>query len=199
MYEVTEGTQGSISAGHTFDPAHQEDVESLAVHGDVLYSTSRDFCIKKWDLSSKRQLQVLIAFFFMAHCGLWGICHAFGIEPALALLLILDQSFILFFRLPIRKLCLSAVRQCPGWLAQRSGHCSRLSCACERVPQRPAATLACRLASPPRRSPGPWHVHQWPGDQRQPAVHCLRVSHSHPLIMVHVKPSLPVRLQNNEL
>lgn len=58
MYEVTEGAQGSISAGHTFDPAHQEGVESLAVNRDILYSSSRDFCIKKWDLSRKQQLQV---------------------------------------------------------------------------------------------------------------------------------------------
>lgn len=58
MYEVSEGAQGSIAPCHTFDPSHQDSVESLAVHGDVLYSGSRDFYIKKWDLSSKQQLQV---------------------------------------------------------------------------------------------------------------------------------------------
>lgn len=64
MYEVTDGAQGSISAGHTFDPAHQDSVESLAMNGDVLYSSSRDFHIKKWDLSRKQQLQVPIALLF---------------------------------------------------------------------------------------------------------------------------------------
>lgn len=58
MYEVAEGAQGSISSSHTFDPAHQDGVESLAVHGDVFYSGSRDYYIKKWDLASKQLLQV---------------------------------------------------------------------------------------------------------------------------------------------
>lgn len=58
MYEVGEGTQGSIGSGHTFDPAHQDGVESLRVHGDAFFSGSRDRCIRKWDLASKRLLQV---------------------------------------------------------------------------------------------------------------------------------------------
>lgn len=58
MFEVAEGAQGSISSCQTFEPAHQDGVESLAVHGDVFYSGSRDYCIKKWDLTSKRLLQV---------------------------------------------------------------------------------------------------------------------------------------------
>lgn len=58
MFEVAEGVQGSITSSHTFDPAHQDGVESLAVHGDVFYSGSRDYYIKKWDLASQRLLQV---------------------------------------------------------------------------------------------------------------------------------------------
>ncbi|KAM4615073.1 kinesin-like protein KIF21A isoform 2-T2 [Polymixia lowei] len=57
MFEVAEGVQGSISASHTFDPAHQDGVESLVVHSDSFYSGSRDYCIKRWDLASKRLLQ----------------------------------------------------------------------------------------------------------------------------------------------
>ncbi|KAI9516950.1 Kinesin-like protein kif21a [Dissostichus eleginoides] len=57
MFEVAEGAQGSISSSQSFDPAHQDGVESLVVHGDVFYSGSRDFYIKKWDLASKRLLQ----------------------------------------------------------------------------------------------------------------------------------------------
>uniref|UniRef100_A0A8D3BCJ5 Kinesin family member 21A n=1 Tax=Scophthalmus maximus TaxID=52904 RepID=A0A8D3BCJ5_SCOMX len=56
-FEVAEGAQGSISSSHTFEPAHQDGVESLAVHGDVFYSGSRDYYIKKWDLASKQLLQ----------------------------------------------------------------------------------------------------------------------------------------------
>ncbi|KAM6895695.1 kinesin-like protein KIF21A [Xenentodon cancila] len=57
MFEVAEGAQGSIPSSHTFDPAHQDSVESLTVHGDVSYSSSRDCYIKKWDLASRRLLQ----------------------------------------------------------------------------------------------------------------------------------------------
>ncbi|CAG01175.1 unnamed protein product, partial [Tetraodon nigroviridis] len=57
MYEVGEGTQGSIGSSHTFDPAHQDGVEALTVHGDVFFSGSRDYHIKKWDLAGKRLLQ----------------------------------------------------------------------------------------------------------------------------------------------
>lgn len=61
MFEVAEGAQGSISSSQSFDPAHQDGVESLVVHGDVFYSGSRDFYIKKWDLASKRLLQSVSA------------------------------------------------------------------------------------------------------------------------------------------
>ncbi|XP_026217943.1 kinesin-like protein KIF21A isoform X1 [Anabas testudineus] len=57
MFEVAEGAQGSITSSHTFEPAHQDGVESLAVHRDVFYSGSRDYFIKKWDLASKQLLQ----------------------------------------------------------------------------------------------------------------------------------------------
>lgn len=58
MHEVGEGTQGSIGSSHTFEPAHQDGVESLTTHRDVFFSGSRDCRIKKWDLASKRLLQV---------------------------------------------------------------------------------------------------------------------------------------------
>ena len=58
MFEVAEGAQGSVSSSHTFEPTHQDGVESLAVHRDVFYSGSRDYYIKKWDLASKQLLQV---------------------------------------------------------------------------------------------------------------------------------------------
>ncbi|KAM9824230.1 kinesin-like protein KIF21A [Neosynchiropus ocellatus] len=57
MFEVTEGSKGSVSCCQTFEPAHQDAVEALVVHRDVLYSASRDLHIKKWDLSCKRLFQ----------------------------------------------------------------------------------------------------------------------------------------------
>ncbi|KAM8882901.1 kinesin-like protein KIF21A [Synchiropus picturatus] len=57
MFEVTEGSKGSLSCCQTFEPAHQDAVEALVVHKDVFYSASRDLHIKKWDLSCKRMLQ----------------------------------------------------------------------------------------------------------------------------------------------
>ncbi|XP_028252269.1 kinesin-like protein KIF21A isoform X2 [Parambassis ranga] len=61
MFEVTECAQGSVSSSHTFDPSHQDSVESLAMHGDIFYSSSRDSYIKKWDLASKKMLQSVSA------------------------------------------------------------------------------------------------------------------------------------------
>ncbi|KAM7378053.1 hypothetical protein PAMA_013111 [Pampus argenteus] len=61
MFEVAEGAQGSVTSSHTFEPAHQDGVESLAVHGEVFYSGSRDYYIKKWDLASKQLLQSVSA------------------------------------------------------------------------------------------------------------------------------------------
>uniref|UniRef100_A0A3Q3AIB3 Kinesin family member 21A n=1 Tax=Kryptolebias marmoratus TaxID=37003 RepID=A0A3Q3AIB3_KRYMA len=58
MFEVAEGAQGSIGSSHTFEPSHQDSVESLALRGEVFYSSSRDFDIRKWDVASKRLLQV---------------------------------------------------------------------------------------------------------------------------------------------
>uniref|UniRef100_M3ZS13 Kinesin family member 21A n=1 Tax=Xiphophorus maculatus TaxID=8083 RepID=M3ZS13_XIPMA len=61
MFEVTEGAQGSVGSSYTFDPAHQDGVESLAVHRDALYSSARDYYIKKWDMASKSLVQSVSA------------------------------------------------------------------------------------------------------------------------------------------
>ncbi|XP_068163068.1 kinesin-like protein KIF21A isoform X2 [Antennarius striatus] len=80
MFEVAEGAQGSVPSHHTFEPAHQDGVESLFIHGDVFYSGSRDYCIKKWDLTRK-QLQQQSA---NAHSG-W--VSALGVVPGSSMLL----------------------------------------------------------------------------------------------------------------
>ncbi|KAL2093339.1 hypothetical protein ACEWY4_010651 [Coilia grayii] len=57
MFDVTEGSQGSLSPTHNFEPPHYDGIESLVVQGDCLFSGSRDNGIKKWDLSRKDLLQ----------------------------------------------------------------------------------------------------------------------------------------------
>ncbi|XP_077595889.1 kinesin-like protein KIF21A isoform X4 [Stigmatopora nigra] len=57
LFEVTEGSLGSISPTHNFEPPHYDGIESLVVQGDIFFSGSRDNGIKKWDLDRKDLLQ----------------------------------------------------------------------------------------------------------------------------------------------
>ncbi|CAB1317026.1 unnamed protein product, partial [Coregonus sp. 'balchen'] len=88
MFEVTEGVQGSIVSCHNFEPPHQEGIVSLAVQGDSLYSSSRDYCIKKWDLSRKRLVQQVAS----AHSD-W--VSALGVVPGYPVVLSADRGGLL--------------------------------------------------------------------------------------------------------
>uniref|UniRef100_A0A8C1ZVJ8 Kinesin family member 21B n=1 Tax=Cyprinus carpio TaxID=7962 RepID=A0A8C1ZVJ8_CYPCA len=57
IFDVAEGTQGNIGPAHNFEPPHYDGIECLAVHGDVLFSGSRDNGIKKWDLGQHELIQ----------------------------------------------------------------------------------------------------------------------------------------------
>ncbi|XP_061678354.1 kinesin-like protein KIF21A isoform X5 [Syngnathoides biaculeatus] len=57
LFDVTEGSMGSIGPTHNFEPPHYDGIESLVVQGDVFFSGSRDNGIKKWDLDRKDLLQ----------------------------------------------------------------------------------------------------------------------------------------------
>ncbi|KAM6973550.1 kinesin-like protein KIF21A [Aplochiton taeniatus] len=57
LFDVTEGSVGSVSPTHNFEPPHYDGIESLVVQGDILFSGSRDNGIKKWDLARKDLLQ----------------------------------------------------------------------------------------------------------------------------------------------
>lgn len=59
LFDVTEGSLGSISPTHNFEPPHYDGIESLVIQGDIFFSGSRDNGIKKWDLDRKDLLQVL--------------------------------------------------------------------------------------------------------------------------------------------
>ncbi|XP_059190323.1 LOW QUALITY PROTEIN: kinesin-like protein KIF21A [Centropristis striata] len=57
LFDVTEGSLGSIGPTHNFEPPHYDGIESLVIQGDILFSGSRDNGIKKWDLDRKDLLQ----------------------------------------------------------------------------------------------------------------------------------------------
>ncbi|XP_034735380.1 kinesin-like protein KIF21A isoform X4 [Etheostoma cragini] len=57
LFDVAEGSLGSIGPTHNFEPPHYDGIESLVVQGDIFFSGSRDNGIKKWDLDRKDLLQ----------------------------------------------------------------------------------------------------------------------------------------------
>ena len=50
VFNVGEGKGGVIAPSTNLDPPHYDGIECLALSGDTLFSASRDFCIKKWNL-----------------------------------------------------------------------------------------------------------------------------------------------------
>uniref|UniRef100_H3D888 Kinesin family member 21A n=1 Tax=Tetraodon nigroviridis TaxID=99883 RepID=H3D888_TETNG len=56
LFDVAEGSLGSIGPTHNFEPPHYDGIESLVVQGDMFFSGSRDNGIKKW-LDRKDLLQ----------------------------------------------------------------------------------------------------------------------------------------------
>ncbi|XP_051967613.1 kinesin-like protein KIF21B [Xyrauchen texanus] len=57
IFDVAEGSQGNIGPAHNFEPPHYDGIECLAIHGDILFSGSRDNGIKKWDLGQQELIQ----------------------------------------------------------------------------------------------------------------------------------------------
>ncbi|XP_069566730.1 kinesin-like protein KIF21B isoform X4 [Brachyistius frenatus] len=57
VFDVAEGTLGNVGPAHNFEPPHYDGIECLAVHGDVLFSGSRDNGIKKWELEHQELTQ----------------------------------------------------------------------------------------------------------------------------------------------
>ncbi|XP_057217624.1 kinesin-like protein KIF21B isoform X3 [Triplophysa rosa] len=57
IFDVAEGAQGNVGPAHNFEPPHYDGIECLAVHGDILFSGSRDNGIKKWDLGQQELIQ----------------------------------------------------------------------------------------------------------------------------------------------
>uniref|UniRef100_A0A8D3EE69 Kinesin family member 21B n=1 Tax=Scophthalmus maximus TaxID=52904 RepID=A0A8D3EE69_SCOMX len=57
VFDVAEGTLGNVGPAHNFEPPHYDGIECLAVQGDLLFSSSRDNGIKKWDLEQQELTQ----------------------------------------------------------------------------------------------------------------------------------------------
>lgn len=58
VFEVNGDSGGIFSPKMNLNPPHYDGIQSLALHGDVLFSGSRDMCIKKWDLTRQELTQV---------------------------------------------------------------------------------------------------------------------------------------------
>ncbi len=52
VFRVPDGCGGVVPPTANLDPPHYDGVECMALRGDMLFSASRDTCIKKWDLST---------------------------------------------------------------------------------------------------------------------------------------------------
>ena len=58
MFEVSEDSVGVMCPKYNLEPPHYDGIQSLCLMGDLLFSGSRDTCIKKWDLSQQQLKQV---------------------------------------------------------------------------------------------------------------------------------------------
>jgi kinesin family protein 4/21/27 len=61
VFEVNRATSSNVyTPKMNLNPPHYDGIQSLAIRGDVLFSGSRDMCIKKWDLSKQELIQVCV-------------------------------------------------------------------------------------------------------------------------------------------
>lgn len=58
MFEVPNQGVGSFMSRVTLEPPHYDGVQTLALRGNMLFSGSRDYVIKKWDLDSRELTMV---------------------------------------------------------------------------------------------------------------------------------------------
>lgn len=59
MFDISGNTTGLVNPRINLDPPHYDGIQSLALYGDMLFSGSRDMCIKKWDLQRGELVQSL--------------------------------------------------------------------------------------------------------------------------------------------
>nr|CAD7432655.1 unnamed protein product [Timema monikensis] len=66
VFEVNRTSSNMFIPKMNLTPPHYDGIQSLALQGDILFSGSRDMCIKKWDLSRQELIQVIVS----VHSGL---------------------------------------------------------------------------------------------------------------------------------
>nr|CAD7404014.1 unnamed protein product [Timema poppensis] len=59
VFEVNRTSSNMFIPKMNLTPPHYDGIQSLALQGDILFSGSRDMCIKKWDLSRQELIQVI--------------------------------------------------------------------------------------------------------------------------------------------
>lgn len=57
VFEIPDTTSSLISPTYNLEPPHYDGVQSLAMQDNILFSGSRDRCIKKWDLNDQQMKQ----------------------------------------------------------------------------------------------------------------------------------------------
>jgi len=55
-----EDSVGVLSPKYNLEPPHYDGIQSLCLMGDLLFTGSRDTCIKKWDLAEQQQKHVSV-------------------------------------------------------------------------------------------------------------------------------------------
>ncbi|XP_046546035.1 kinesin-like protein KIF21A isoform X4 [Haliotis rubra] len=61
VFEVMDDAAGVFTPKYNLEPPHYDGIQSLALHGSMLFSGSRDTCIKKWDLKDQQLKQSMNA------------------------------------------------------------------------------------------------------------------------------------------
>ncbi len=61
-FEVSSSSSGCLTPKFNLEPPHYDGIQSIAINKGMLYSGSRDACIKKWDLEKRAQVKVSHAF-----------------------------------------------------------------------------------------------------------------------------------------
>ncbi|CAN8004695.1 unnamed protein product [Ixodes hexagonus] len=59
VFEIPESGNGVLTPKMNLEPPHYDGIQSLALCNDYLFSGSRDYCIKKWDLSTQSHVMSL--------------------------------------------------------------------------------------------------------------------------------------------
>jgi len=54
VFEVMDDSTGLLTPKCNLEPPHYDGIQSLCLMGDLLFSGSRDTCIKKWDLAEQK-------------------------------------------------------------------------------------------------------------------------------------------------